>query len=134
MGVETEQTITSSVERVLEVAKQQKRLIWLIVLGIILATLFVFMVPLSSGSALWILLSLILRIISAYLVFKIGRAMEISTLWLVITIVLLFVPYIDLLPLLYMNSKATKFLRAAGVQVGLMGAKRKSMDRICELQ
>jgi hypothetical protein len=130
----TEDKITRSVERVLEVAKQQKRLIWLFLTQLLLTIPMIFNVPVSGDSAVWVLPSLILVIISAYFIYMIGRALEMSTLWLVITILLLFAPYIGLFPLLYVNSMATKFLRTAGVKVGLMGAKRRSLDEIRELE
>jgi cell division protein FtsW (lipid II flippase) len=130
----TEQKTTSPVKQVLEVAKQQKRLLWLILLQIIFGIVIVLIEPRSIESRWWFVLFLSLGIICAYLVYKIGRSLEISTLWLIITIVLLFAPYIGIVPLLYMNIKATRFLWAAGVRVGLMGAKRKSIGQIFELE
>lgn len=132
MEAGTEQNITRSAQLILEVAKQQKRLIWFILVQLLLLPVL-FLLPPSSESAAWFILSLILGIICAYLIYKVCRALEISTFWLVIAIVVLFVPYIGLLSLLSVNSMATKFLRTAGVRVGLMGAKRKSMDRLHEL-
>jgi len=133
METEPGQKTTGSAERVLEVAKQQKRLIWLILVQLISGILFM-SIGLSDGSPLWLLVSVILGIICAYLVYKIGRGLELSTVQLVITIVILFVPFIGLLSLLYINTKATKFLQEAGVEVGFMGAKRKSMGEILELE
>ncbi len=71
--------------------------------------------------------------ICAYLVYQIGKVLKVSTVALVITLVLLFVPCINLGALLYMNNKATTFLQTAGVRVGLMGAKRKSLAEACQV-
>jgi hypothetical protein len=129
--------------QVLEVARQQKRLIWLILLELIVGILLIVNTsPMTTGPSAfteaWAVLrtvvSLTLAIICAYFVYKIGRALKISTLWLVITIILLFVPLISLGALLYMNDQATRLLRAAGVKVGLMGAKRKSLARMLDYQ
>lgn len=128
----TDQNDTRTAQLVLEVATQQKRLIWFILFQILLLPVL-FLLPLSGESVAWLILSLILGMICAYLIYKVCRALEISTFWLAVAIVVLFVPYIGLLSLLSVNSMATKFLRAAGVRVGLMGAKRKSMDRLREL-
>ena len=124
-------------DQVVEVAKQQKRLIWLIIFEIFLVIAWIIFggslgqqaAPgTGGGSIVEFLISLILSIIGIYLVYKIARALEISTVWLVITIVLLLVPYISIIPLLYINGRATKFLRASGVSVGLMGANLKSVE------
>ncbi len=40
-------------------------------------------------------------------------------------LILLWIPYIGVIALLILNSKASKFLKEAGYDVGLFGAKRK---------
>jgi len=132
METEPGQKTTGSAERVLEVAKQQKRLIWLILLQIISV---IILIPMGlDESPLGLLIGGILLIICVYVVYKMGRALELSTARLIVTIVVLVVPLLSIFALLYINSKATEFLRAAGVQVGFMGAKRKSIGEILELE
>ena len=118
-----------SLDQVLEVARQQKRLIWFILLEVLLIIPFIAR-PALNLSPLGILLPLILAIICAYFLYRMCKALEISTPWLIVAMVLLFVPYIGLGPLLYINDMATRFLGANGVRVGLMGAKRNSLDQI----
>jgi len=50
-----------------------------------------------------------------------GHASGLKILW----IVLMFVPLINLITLLRLNSSATKALRAAGYRVGLLGASKR---------
>jgi hypothetical protein len=131
METETGQNTPSSAERVLEVARQQKRLIWLILLQIISAIILISMG--LDESPLGLLIGAIVIIICLYVVYKMGLALELSTGQLVITIIVLLVPILSIFALLYINNKATKFLRAAGVQVGFMGAKRNSLGAALEL-
>lgn len=131
--------------QVMEVAKQQKRLLWLILLQVLVGILLLFKTGSTTtgapeltegwslGAYVRSLIFLGLAIGCAYFVCEIGWALKVSTLSLVITIILLFVPVISLGALLYMDNKATTFLREAGVRVGLMGAKKKSLAHVCKL-
>ena len=131
MVVVIERKSADPVERVFEVARQQKRLIALILLECIWDIFCLWIAPVSPAFQLCV--SLGLRATCAYIVYKVSAALEMSKVRMQITAALQFVPGISLVALLYIIGKATKFLRAAGVQVGLQGAKTESMDRKYEL-
>lgn len=139
--------ITERTDQVFEVAKQQKRLIWLILLDIILVIVIMALGILSDsgpsgyppssavlGSVLTmtIVVSPIVTLIGAYLVFKICKALGMTTGSSVAYVVLLFLPCFRLVSLLYVNSSATKFLRENGVRVAFMGADKMSLSRLRE--
>lgn len=60
--------------------------------------------------------------------FKILSARESHIVVKVILFSLLFIPLINMLTLLSINSRATKALREAGYKVGFLGAKKKNSD------
>jgi hypothetical protein len=51
------------------------------------------------------------------------RALEMSVLLIVVCAILLLIPLIGLITLLIINGRATGYLRAQGLHVGLLGAK-----------
>ena len=55
--------------------------------------------------------------------FKIVKVLEIHITFKVLYFIMLFIPLINILALLSLNSKATKILKAGGYRVGFMGAK-----------
>jgi hypothetical protein len=48
----------------------------------------------------------------------------ISAIWTVVLVALMFVPMVNLITLLIVNSRVTARLRAAGYRVGLLGASK----------
>lgn len=70
--------------------------------------------------------------LSYWAVYKIGDALQANKdgfssggggKWLV----LLWIPYVGVIAILVLNSKATKFLKEAGYEVGLFGARKKKI-------
>jgi hypothetical protein len=51
----------------------------------------------------------------------------------IIYVILQFVPCLSLIMLLFLNGRATAFLKNNGVRVGLMGASRADLDRFAQL-
>lgn len=96
---------------ILEIAKGQKAIQWLIVVNLL---------------TIWIpFASIVTGIIGAIFIYRLGKA-ERSSLAVLYTI-LAFVPLIGLIGLLIVNSKATVVLRQRGIRVGLMGAKKEDL-------
>jgi len=101
-------------QELLELAKRQKQIIWMIFLSLV--TMFIPFATIVTG------------IIQIYFIFKLAQAIRSSGAW--IYIILAFIPLIGLIALLHINGKATKTLQANGVKVGLMGAKSSDLEKI----
>ncbi|MBE2263418.1 MAG: hypothetical protein IAE92_11800 [Burkholderiaceae bacterium] len=65
-----------------------------------------------------------------YAIVRLSAALKMSVPIRILTAVLMFIPIVALVPLLMTNSKATKFLRAQGLRVGLMGAKKADLPLV----
>jgi hypothetical protein len=100
--------------QILEIGKRQKAIIWLILISI--PTTFI---PFTSP---------VVGLISIYFIYKLATAVKSSLAWLYI--ILGFLPLIGLLALLHLNAKATRALRAKGLEVGLMGAISSELDKL----
>lgn len=105
-------------KRVEEIANGQKLVIYAILVN--LATIGLQMVfgPLA---ALGGLLALVMAIIG---IVRLGSGMAMSVASRIILVVLMFVPLVNLISLLVLNSRATTQLRNAGYKVGLLGASK----------
>ncbi|MBI1346804.1 hypothetical protein GC163_11015 [bacterium] len=78
---------------------------------------------LHFGSSLTVL---VMSVIQAYLILRLCLANRDG--WLTVVFVSLqFVPCLSLILLLFLNGRATKRLQAAGIRVGLMGAKASDL-------
>jgi hypothetical protein len=106
-----------------EVAEFQKVIILLVPasLGLIL---FAALHPL-----VYLIASLVLAVFSIYCLYRIGKAMKQSVAYLVAIIIFSIIPCINLVVLLFVNASATKVLRAHGIKVGLLGAKKEDLDQ-----
>jgi hypothetical protein len=62
-----------------------------------------------------------------FALYKLGRALKFSAVWMLVFILGLFVPVLGLLLLLLMHDRAMKSMKAAGIKVGFMGADPKSI-------
>jgi hypothetical protein len=110
--------ITYSDAEVLCIAKHQKTIIWLILLSIpaYVAVVFIPFLPLIVG------------IISLFFIYQLAAALKASAPWL--WVVLALIPCVGLIALLVINSSATSALKARGIRVGLMGARKDDLDKI----
>lgn len=106
-----------------EIAKYHKLLLWSILVAIV-ANLS----PLSLGdqfiSSLIYFSAAVFQIFSLY---KLGRSLKLSVVWMVLLMVGLFIPLLGLLILLFMHNEAMKAMKSAGVKVGFMGADPNSI-------
>ena len=99
---------------ILEVAKRQKQIMWMILLSLV--AMFIPFATIVTG------------IIQIYFIFKLAQVVRSSAPW--VYIILAFIPLIGLIALLHINGKVTKLLQANGGRVRLMGAKSSDLDKI----
>lgn len=112
----TNQTYNNT--EVLDIAKRQKAIIWLILISI----------PVYAASLVIPFLPLIVGIISLVFIYQLAAALKESAPWLYV--ILGLIPCISLIALLVINSRATSALKAHGIRVGLMGARRDDLDKL----
>ena len=62
-----------------------------------------------------------------YAIGRLSAALKVPVLIRILNAVLVLIPILALVPLLVTNRKATKILRAQGLRVGLMGAKKSDL-------
>ena len=119
---EAPQTELSNIEpdnlNIERVASGQKLIIYAILINIV-ATILQMAVHPAIG--LVGLVSLVMSIIG---VVKLATGLSSSLIAKIIYVVLMFIPLINLITLLVLNSRATKELRANGYKVGLLGASK----------
>jgi hypothetical protein len=100
------------------IASGQKLIIYAVLLNI-LGLLLQAALPL-----LGVLVSLAALVLSFVGVVRLGGGLGYSVLVRVLLCILMFVPLLNIITLLVLSSRATRRLRDAGYQVGLLGAKR----------
>ena len=103
---------------VLVIAKRQKAIIWLILLSI----------PAYSASIVIPFIPIIFTIISLVFIYQLAAALKESAPWLYV--ILGLIPCVSLIALLVINARATSALKARGIGVGLMGARKDDLDRL----
>lgn len=74
----------------------------------------------ASPGPLAVLLLIGVGIFSIWAVYRLCRALDLSA---VLWVVAMFVPLVNLIGMVYINRKATRFLKEQGLSVGLLGAK-----------
>jgi hypothetical protein len=104
-------------QELITIAKYQKTIIWLVLLSI--AANFM---PYAT------LVMLVTGIIRIYFVFHLAVATRLSAAWLYM--VMMFIPWLNLLALLHINAEATKILQSNGIKVGLMGANSADLKKL----
>jgi len=109
-----------------EVARGQRRVLWLILIGLLVSVPPVILVgrasPREFDEAMNLagLVSLGFAAAQLYALWTLSKALRSSAPWLYC--LLAFVPCISMLSLLYLNQSATNLLKANGIKVGFMGA------------
>ncbi len=98
-----------------DVAKYQRMLLMIILASVASNAL----ARTSPGILAWVIL-LGVGLFSLWAVYRLCRALELSA---VLWVILMFIPLLNLLGMLYINQKATGFLKEQGLSVGLLGAK-----------
>lgn len=62
-----------------------------------------------------------------FALYKLGKSLKLSSVWMILFILSLFVPLLGLVILLLMHDKAMKAMKTAGIKVGFMGANSNSI-------
>ncbi|GAB1263829.1 hypothetical protein [Aurantivibrio infirmus] len=107
-------------ERMEKMAGGQKLVIYAVLLYFIAASLRLVIGPFAF---ILLFISLIISLIGLY---KVLSARQNHIAVKIILFALLFIPLINILVLLSINSRATKSLREAGYKVGFMGASKQT--------
>lgn len=116
----TPTTIRYRNDQILEIARCQKAIIWLILVSI----------PGYVASLVIPMLPLLITLISLVFIFRMAVALEVYAPWLYVLFGL--IPLINLVALLVINGRATTALRTHGVEVGVMGAKREGLQSLAK--
>ena len=114
--------------RVVEIARKQRTLLWIVAAHIILAFVsFCLHAAAGEGARVGLARAIAavpligLEVYAVTIVVKLMRAMEQNTPLIVVTCICLFVPCLAFLLLLAVSAQATKALRAKGYHVGFIG-------------
>ncbi|HIK14957.1 MAG TPA: hypothetical protein IGS53_06635 [Leptolyngbyaceae cyanobacterium M33_DOE_097] len=100
------------------IAKYHRLLLWSI-----LAAIIANLSRLSLGDQpIGLLVYFLAAVFQIFALYKLGRTLKLSIVWMILLIVGLFIPLIGLLILLLMHDKAMKVMKSSGVKVGFMGA------------
>jgi heme/copper-type cytochrome/quinol oxidase subunit 2 len=102
---------TFTTEDILRIAKDQKNIMWLILVSFI-----TIVIPFAF---------IITGIISTIFIYRLANSIGSSDAWLYV--VLSLIPLVGLITLAVASSKATKILKSRGIRVGLMGAKSNDL-------
>jgi hypothetical protein len=105
---------------ILDIAKRQKTIIWLILLSI----------PAYIAAVVVPFLPLVVGIISLLFIYQLAVALKETSPWLYV--VLGLIPCVSVIALLVINSRATSALKTGGVHVGLMGARKADLQALAE--
>ncbi len=121
--------------QLLETAKQQRRVLWLVVASIPLVIASMVIPTMTGPEALMLtLLALLLvgmvaiGVLGVVAVYRLARALQVSAPWIYVACA--FIPYISTFTLLIINHRASAALKRGGIRVGLMGADRGDLLRI----
>jgi hypothetical protein len=111
--------ITYTDSEILDIAKRQKAILWLIVASIpaYALNLVIRLVP-----------TLVIGIISLVFIYKLAVALKSSVPW--VWVISGVIPCVGLIALLILNSYASAALRARGIKVGLMGASTEDLAKL----
>jgi len=120
---------------VLEVARHQKRILWLLLISIPVVIGAVCLRAIGSSSALILAVSVLILaavvligIIATLSVYRLAKALEVACPWLYV--VCAFIPYVSTVTLLVINLRATAALKRRGIRVGLMGADTRDVENL----
>ncbi|MDB9421139.1 MAG: hypothetical protein EWV55_17250 [Microcystis viridis Mv_BB_P_19951000_S69] len=106
-----------------EIARYHRLLLWSI-----LAAIVANLSRLSLGDQpIGLLVYFAAAVFQIFALYKLGRSLKFSAVWMVLFIVGSLVPLLGLLILLLMHNRAMKAMKSAGVKVGFMGADPNSI-------
>lgn len=107
-------------EEVEKVKKGQKLIIYAILIN-----LSAYLVQMAVGQVA-VLVTLASTIVALVGLYHLSKGLGMSILTKIFVLILLFIPLLNILTMLVINSKATARLRAAGYKVGLLGASKQA--------
>lgn len=107
-------------EEVEKVKKGQKMIIYAILIN-----LSAYLVQMAVGQVA-VLVTLASTIVALVGLYYLSKGLGMSILTKIFVLILLFIPLLNILTMLVINSKATARLRAAGYKVGLLGASKQA--------
>lgn len=107
-------------EEVEKVKKGQKLIIYAILIN-----LSAYLVQMAVGQVA-VLVTLASTIVALVGLYYLSKGLGMSILTKIFVLILLFIPLLNILTMLVINSKATARLRAAGYKVGLLGASKQA--------
>lgn len=114
--VKAERRAHQEKQDLLEIAKWQKCMIWMILVSIgVMYFAAEHILPAAVGGG----------IVQFYFVYKLTSAPRLP----LVLVFGVFIPYLGLIPLLVINQKATRRLQENGFQVGLMGVRTGSNEK-----
>jgi hypothetical protein len=112
--------------QLLEIARNQKRILWLILLSVPVVAGVLF-VPASNIAMAVIVPAVLIGIVGTALIFRLARGLEARPWCYVVSA---FIPYVSIVALLIINYKATAALKRGGIRVGLMGADKDDLKNL----
>lgn len=112
----------SNVE-ILYIAKQQEAVLWFIPISIL-----AYLVGFAIGPEMVPVFVLALGVISLIFIYQLALALKEPAPW--VYAILALIPCISLISMLILNGRATSALKAQGIRVGLMGARKEDLDKI----
>jgi len=111
-----------------EIARNQKRILWLLLMSI----LVIIGAPFIPHAPIFIVLIeavfALIGIIGAVLIYRVANALEEPWPWLYV--VCAFVPCVNTVTLLIVNVRATAALKRRGIRVGLMGVDKTDLEKL----
>lgn len=119
----TESTTSNAIKEIdafssrelIEIAKNQKNIIWLVIIGLVLPSLNPYLILISS-------------IVQAIFIYNLAVSMKSKSAQ--VYCFLMFIPLINLIVLLIVSGEATSILNKNGVKVGLMGAQIQDISQL----
>ena len=123
-------------EDIYQIGQDHRAIIWLILLQLLVIPVRIMLDPLirNPDTVLFALpialLPLMINLVSLYFVYRLASSLKNTSPW--IYLVLGLIPCISLLVLLRLSARAQAALKAHGVAVGLMGAKRADLERLLD--
>ncbi|MBD2465239.1 hypothetical protein H6G89_29960 [Oscillatoria sp. FACHB-1407] len=106
-----------------DIAQSHRLVLWSLLAGIVISLLRFSGIDPQLGNLLYIAAALF----QIFSLFRLGTALKLSAVLLVLLIIGLFIPIVSLFILLYMHSEAMRVLKQGGVNVGFMGADPNSI-------
>lgn len=125
---------TWSKGELLQVARGQRRILWLILISLLVSIPIGLMIATASAREFNDVMTIArfvglgFGVVQLFAVLRLAKALR-STVPFFFCL-LAFVPVISLFSLLYLNQNATKVLKAAGINVGFMGARMADFEKL----